>query len=110
MRIIKLAAGIPDGFVKIRIKINKQGQFEREIVREGKSTCKAGDDKRLLDDLLNTEVQGYIGSFGDVEDAGHTKEFQWPSVNPVPAAAVPEEEEQMGAQPQQPQRQREYGV
>jgi hypothetical protein len=110
MKIIKLAAGVPDGFVKIRIVIDQKGNFERSIVREGKTTCKSGDDQRLLEDLLNAQIPGYFGEFGEMTNEGHTREFQLPEIRTSPVPAIPEEESPIASQPQQPNKQREYGA
>lgn len=110
MKIIKLAAGIPSGFVKLRITIDKAGNFRRELVRESQSACKEGDSKTLIDDILNVNIPGYIGRFGEVDDAGKTKEFyDQTRVKPMPLPETPEED-LSPIQPQQPQRAREYGV
>ena len=109
MKIIKIAQGIPVGFVKIQIRIDKKGNFKRQLIREGKSTCQSGDDQKFLEDLLNIEIPGFLGGFGEVADAGKTPEFYEqtrPQVAP-PLAARPEEEEY--AAPQQPQRRLDQG-
>ena len=77
---------IPDGFIKIQLKIDKKGNFKRQLIREGKSVCKLGDDKSLLDDLLNVEIPGFIGKFGEVDDNGKTQEYYEqtrPKVSPI---------------------------
>jgi len=109
MKIIKIASGVPAGFVKIEIRINNKGGFKRQLIREGQSTCGSGDDQKYLEDLLNTAVPGFFGGFGNVTDAGKTTEFyeqNKPKVTP-PVANKPEEEEY--AAPQQPTRRLDQG-
>lgn len=109
MKIIKMAQGVPNGFVKIQIRIDKKGGFKRQIIREGKSTCQSGDDQKFLEDLLNVEIPGFLGGFGEVTDAGKTTEFyeqNRPQVTP-PLPVRPEEEEM--ATPQQPTRRLDMG-
>jgi len=76
MKIFKLAqdSGVPDGFVKIRLRIRSNGTVKREIVRGGKSKCHEGADQ-LLEELLNIDVPGYEGGFASLEDGGKTDEF-----------------------------------
>lgn len=66
---------VPDGFIKIQLKIDKNGNFKRQLIRDGKSVCKSGDDKSLLEDLLNAEIPGFVGKFGEVDDHGKTQEY-----------------------------------
>jgi len=65
---------IPEGYVDIEIRIHKDGTFERKIIREGKSVCKKGDEKSIIEDLLNMKVEGFEGDFGSVTKTEYTKD------------------------------------
>ena len=69
---------IPDGYVDIEIRIKQDGSFERKIIREGKSICKSGDEKSILEDLMNIKVDGFEGDFGEVTETKNTKDH-WES-------------------------------
>jgi len=75
MKIIKLAQGVPDGYVKIRITIGPDGTQREEIIREGKSLCKEGDGKKFLEDLLGAEIPGFEGMAPSVTEEGKTEEY-----------------------------------
>jgi hypothetical protein len=65
---------IPSGFVKIKVKIDSKGNYHREIIREGKSSCKDHKCDTLLEDLLDVDLEGFdVG--GNIEDEGKTKEY-----------------------------------
>jgi len=71
----KVAEGTPAGCVKIRITCKPDGKFEGKILEHGPNTgCQMENDDALLNDLLNTEVEGF-GKTGEVLDAGHTREY-----------------------------------
>jgi len=95
MKIYKTAQSVPPGFVDVEIKIDDSGNFKRQIIRgAGGTTCKDGDDKVYLDDILNTNVPGF-GEFGEVEDTGRTGEFYEQKAKKTPAApfkAKPQEQ------------------
>lgn len=110
MKIIRLAQ-VPSGFVKIEVRIKGNGTFERKIIREGKTTCKEGDEKRLLEDLLNIKVPGFFGTFGQVGEAGRTQEYWEQTKVKVPATpSTPEEEEEAPRQAPQRRMDQGYGV
>lgn len=61
-------------FVKVQIRINKNGRFVRSIIRDGNTVCETGDDTVFLDDLLNIELPDFKGDFGEVSSDGLTEE------------------------------------
>jgi len=109
MKIIKIASEtVPSGFVKIRVTITPDGTMTRKIIRGGQSTCQSGDEKKLLEDLFNTQIPGYFGQFGEVVDSGHTPEF-WEQ-NPVqPAQTETPEQEEESPVGQPPEREPDTG-
>jgi hypothetical protein len=114
MRIRKIAnqtMSVPPGCVKVRVRIDKQGNFKREIIREGQTICESGDDKKLLDDLLNLQIPGYFGKFGTVTERGKTAEaYEQSRPKVAPIADTPEEEEEFGTtSPQTPQKKLDQG-
>ena len=77
---------IPDGYVDIEIRIKPDGSFERKIIREGKSVCKKGDEKSILEDLMNIKVDGFDGDFGEVTETKNTKDH-WESQRIEPSTS-----------------------
>ena len=93
MKMYKIAQGIPEGFVKVRVTIGKKGDFKSQFIRDGASQCSENSGE-FLEDILNTSVQGFGNEFED-GDAGKTQEY-WEQTRPqipTPVDVTPQEED-----------------
>jgi hypothetical protein len=62
MKIVKLAQGVPAGYVKLRITVGNKGEFKAQFVRDGATQCHEGSGA-FLEDLMNTSVAGFGDTF-----------------------------------------------
>ena len=96
MKIMKTAANVPPGYVMVEVRIPREGPVKAKIVREGGSTCAEGDDRRLIDGVLNGPLPGFGNALGKTVGQGRTQEY-WKQVQPkVPILQAPQEEEEQG--------------
>ena len=79
-----------DNFVKVQLRIGKDGRFTRKIIRDGKSVCESGDDNIFLDDLLNIEMPDFNGKFGEVSTDGFTEEGEAAIISKIKGTNAPE--------------------
>lgn len=78
MKITRLAqgGGTPPGHIMIECEFDDEGNMKTTVVEHGAGTsCLLEDDDAILEDLLETEVDGHYGDFGQITDAGRTKEY-----------------------------------
>ena len=100
MKFSKIAqGGIPPGYVEIEISVNEDGEMDTRITGHGEGTgCGREDDDALLSDLLNTEIEGFHGDFGQLVDAGKTKEgFETDRKKQKPTLDKPEDAPFLGS-------------
>lgn len=116
MKIMKTAANIPPGYVVLEVRIPRNGPVKAKIVREGASQCAEGDEKRLIDGVLNGPLPGFGNQLGTTVGQGRTGEY-WKQVAPkVPdlkQPATPEDEEGrsvFGPKTQEKELDQGYGV
>ena len=84
MKIIKLAAAVPNGYCIVRVTIDEKGVVQKKIIRGGKSKCTTHNQ---LPELYNVDVEGIPGGLGETIDSGQTGEAyeqNKPMVQPQP--------------------------
>ncbi len=74
MKIIKIAGGVPAGWIEVEHVIGEQEQ-EAHVVAHGPGTsCKTENDRQLIQDLLEAEI-GEFGGGIEILKEGHTAEY-----------------------------------
>jgi len=87
MKIIKIASGVPAGFVEIEYTLTETDQDVRIVEYGPGASCKNTDADQLIQDLLDAEV----GEFGhtEVEDSGKTAQAYAEEAEAKPATVNP---------------------
>ena len=101
MKIYKMAQGVPQGFVKLRITVGKKGDFKSQFIRGGASQCSEGSGE-FLEDIMNTQIEGFGDTF-EVTNPQKTEEY-WEQTRPqVPTpvdVTTPQEEDVITQRPE----------
>ena len=112
MKITKTATNVPPGYVVLEVRIPRNGPIKAKIVRDGKSQCAEGDEKRLIDGVLNGPLPGMGHQLGKTVGQGRTNDY-WEQVKPkVPELQQPQKEEEFGSSvfgPKTPEKELDQG-
>jgi len=102
MKIYKIAQGVPQGFVKLRIIVKKNADvdYEGRFIRGGASQCSEGSGD-ALEQILNMPLEGFGHEFatGDLKKTEEYYEQTRPQV-PTPLPASPQEEDVVTRRPE----------
>ena len=114
MKITKTAVNVPPGYVILEVRIPRKGPAKTKIIREGASQCAEGDDKRLIDGVLNGALPGFGSQLGKTVGQGRTNDY-WEQVKPkVPEVTQPttpdEDKSVFGPKTQDKELDQGYGV
>ena len=74
-------SNVPQGYVILEVRVPRSGDVKTQLIREGGSRCADGDDKRLIDGVLNGNLPGFGHNLGETVGRGRTKDY-WEQVKP----------------------------
>lgn len=87
---------IPNGYVVLEVRIPRKGAVETKIIRDGATSCSEGDDKRLIDGVINGPIEGMGGKLGQTVDQGRTDDY-WQKIKQPIIQNLPSEENDGGS-------------
>ena len=104
---------VPPGYVVLEVRIPRRGDVKAKVVRDGLTHCGEGDEKRLIDGVLNGPLSGFGNNLGKTVGQGRTGEY-WDQVKPkvpqAPLAETPEDNSIYGPKTEEKQLDEGFGV